>query len=715
MNGGLLRTISDKRYRKPLLVALAILIAFVAGYYLSGGGSTPRDKHADQPATETSQQKADKSVPPKETAKATLWTCSMHPQIKLPNPGKCPICFMDLIPLETGTGPVTTASLTQYSMSETAKKLAEVQTSPVKREQAKLSLNMVGMVFEDETRVAFVPARVDGRLDELYVNFTGVMVNEGDPMVKIWSPTLIKSQVELFESTRTKEVDPEVVKGAEEKLMQQGLTREQVDEIKAKQKPILYVTLRAPIKGVVMKKMAILGQFVKEGQEMYMINDLSRVWVKLDAYETDMPWIRYGQDVTFTTPSVPGKTFKGRVLFIDPVLDTKTRSVKVRVEADNPDLSLRPGMFVSARLEAEVDAQGRVIKSEWAGKYICPVHPSDTPSDTPGICPESKMELKPASAFGYVDDKNPVHPLIIPAGAPLITGKRSIVYVELPKTEQPTYELREVVLGPKTADKYVVYEGLKEGERVVAHGNFKIDSAMQILARSSMMHAPDVKPSPTPPQPAVEEELVEKVEAPAEFLNELTPGIKEYLALKEALVEAKLEDATKAGEKLAELLKSMKTDKLEGKAQETWKKLSDSIASNLKGVIDGTDVELKRRAFGPLSEDFVRLLMAFRHTMAQPLVIFHCPMAFNKQGAYWVEGSEERRNPYFGRTPFKGQDMLQCAELVEKIPPEKSAALEKSAQERPASTEPEKHDQEGQKKAGSEEGGSHSQHEGDAK
>jgi Cu(I)/Ag(I) efflux system membrane fusion protein len=514
MNGGPLKTILDKRYRKPLLIVLAILIAFAAGYYLSGSSSAPRDKIADQPAAETSQQKADKVEPAKEV-KASLWTCAMHPQIKLPNPGKCPICFMDLIPLDTGTGTITTASLTQYSMSDTAKKLAEVETSPVKREHAKVNVNMVGMVFEDETRIAFVPARVDGRLDELYVNFTGVMVNAGDPMVKIWSPTLIKSQVELFESIRTKEVDKEVIKGAEEKLMQQGLTREQVDEIKAKQKPILYVTLRAPIKGVVMKKMAILGQFVKEGQEMYMINDLSHVWVKLDAYETDMPWIRYGQDVTFTTPSVPGKTFKGKVLFIDPVLDTKTRSVKVRVEADNPDLSLRPGMFVSARLEAEVDAQGRVIKSEWVGKYICPVHPSDTPSDTPGICPESKMELKPASAFGYADEKNPVYPLTIPAAAPLITGKRSIVYVELPKTDQPTYELREVVLGPRAGDRYVVYEGLKEGERVVTRGNFKIDSAMQILARSSMMHSPEAKPSPAPPQPPPENEHLGKYEGAA--------------------------------------------------------------------------------------------------------------------------------------------------------------------------------------------------------
>jgi Cu(I)/Ag(I) efflux system membrane fusion protein len=152
-----------------------------------------------------------------------------------------------------------------------------------------------------------------------------------------------------------------------------------------------------------------------------------------------MPWIRYGQDVSFTTPEVPGRKFKGKVLFLDPVLDMKTRTVKIRVEAENPEYILRPGMFVTAELEAEIDAKGRVIKPEWAGKYICPIHPSDHPSSEPGFCPESKMALRPASAFGYGDDPNPEFPLVIPAAAPLITGKRTIVYVEVPsRTVQPT-------------------------------------------------------------------------------------------------------------------------------------------------------------------------------------------------------------------------------------------------------------------------------------
>ncbi len=429
---------------KKILWVVVVIVAFGAGYYLSGGH---RDK-APQPASVDTA--AAPEAPAKKPAKTEWWTCSMHPQIKLPHPGKCPICFMDLIPLHTDAGEPEDSGSQRLTMSETAKKLAEVETSPVKKEQAKVRVNMVGMVVEDERRIASLTSRVDGRLDHVYVNFTGDRVSKGDPMVTIWSPTLIKAQVELFEALRGPTVEAEVVKGAEEKLVQYGLTMDQVKQIEDQKKAITSITLRAPISGIVTQRMALLGQFVKEGTDMFIINDLSHVWVKMDAYETDMPWIRYGQDVTFTTPSVPGRTYKGKVLFIDPVLDQKTRSVKIRAEAENPDLELKPGMFVSAELDAEVDKAGRVIKSEWAGKYVCPVHPKDEASPIPGTCPDSNLPLRPAASFGYAEDPNPESPLLIPVTAPLITGKRSIVYVEVPNRDRPTYELRDVVLGPKS-------------------------------------------------------------------------------------------------------------------------------------------------------------------------------------------------------------------------------------------------------------------------
>ena len=669
--------------KQPMMIIGLVLIAFLLGYMVAGprGEKVTQVAHQESPA-QVANHDHQKEPPQSKDKKPTIWTCSMHPQIRLPNPGKCPICFMDLIPLETDKETESEAASTQFSMSEAAKKLSEVETAEVKRDRAKVLVRMVGMVYENESRVAALTARVDGRLDELYVTYTGELVRQGDPMVKIWSPTLIRSQVDLFETLKSSQPDEDVIKGSEEKLIQQGFTREQVEELKQKRKPNLYVTLRAPINGIVMRKNAFIGQFVKEGTEMFMINDLSVVWVKMDAYETDMPWIRYGQNVIFTTPAVPGREFKGKVLFIDPTLDTKTRSVKIRVEAENPDFLLKPGMFVTAELESEVDHLGRVIKPEWAGKYICPVHPREEASDEPGICPDSKMPLRPAASFGYLDEKNPVFPLVIPSSAPLITGKRAIVYVEVPNRDRPTYEGREIVLGPRAGDKYVVFQGLKEGEKVVTKGNFKIDSAMQLLARPSMMRPPEVKESQAGAKPAQpEEEVVERLHVPEEFLSSLTPLVNEYLNIKEALVDEKTEDAAKGAAGLEKQLHEVKASLLDETSAQAWLKLSRTIVDKAQVLSEAKEIAAQRRAFDPLSEAFVRMLMSFRHVTKGPLVVFHCPMAFEGQGAYWVEAGEERRNPYYGRKPFKGQDMLQCGELIERIPPENAGGGEKSSTE----------------------------------
>jgi membrane fusion protein, copper/silver efflux system len=392
----------------------------------------------------------------------------------------------------------------RYIMAPEAKMLAEVQTTPVKRERAFKRLRLVGMVFEAETRLAALTARIDGRLDRVFIDFTGVKVKKGDPMVTIWSPTLITSQVELFESIKSGDTEG-IIRGAEEKLMQYGLTKEQVKKIRESGKPDLYITLRAPISGIVMKKNAILGQFVKEGQDMFIINDLSHVWVQLDAYERNMPWIRYGQHVTFTTAAVPGKTYSGLIIFIEPVLNMDTRTVSVRVDAANPELALKPHMFVNAVVQVEVDNAGNVINSDWVGKYICPFHPDEVSSE-PGVCPQSKQPLQPASEYGYAESKHPVLPLVIPETAVLYTGTRSLVYVNVPNQDQPTYEQREVILGPKAGEGYVIYQGLKEGEQVVTKGNFQIDSSVQILGEPSMMNPsqPETKGSAYSSEPAPE-------------------------------------------------------------------------------------------------------------------------------------------------------------------------------------------------------------------
>jgi Cu(I)/Ag(I) efflux system membrane fusion protein len=322
------------------------------------------------------------------------------------------------------------------------------------------------------------------------------------------------------------------------------------------------------------------------------------------------------------------------------------------------------------------------------------------------------MPLRPASSFGYADDKEPAFPLVIPASAPLITGKRAIVYVELPGMDRPTYEGREVVLGPKAGDKYVVYQGLKEGDRVVTKGNFKIDSAMQILAKSSMM-SPAEPPKPKAPEAKQEEEVIEKVQAPRAFLEALTPVVQEYLSVKNSLVEGLTDQAASHAQEMNELLQGIDADILDEKAKRTWTPLLETMIAEIKKIAETKDLELQRKAFDPLSEAFAKVVMGFRHVMKETLVVFHCPMAFNQQGAYWIEAGEERRNPYFGRQPFKGQDMLQCAELVEKVPPETKVADAKTERGSSHDSKPAKEAQRSEAKGPGQEQGSQSKpHEG---
>jgi Cu(I)/Ag(I) efflux system membrane fusion protein len=189
----------------------------------------------------------------------------------------------------------------------------------------------------------------------------------------------------------------------------------------------------------------------------------------------------------FTTDTYPGKVFQGKISFIDPFLNEKSRTAMVRVNVPNAEGTLKPGMYVRAIVRPILAADGSVRAPDLAGKWLSPMHPHIV-HDEPGVCPICGMELVSAESLGYVseEDGESEPPLVIPHTAPLLTGKRAIVYVQLPD-KSGIFEAREVVLGPRTKNSYIVQEGLEEGELVVSNGNFKIDSAAQILAKPSMM------------------------------------------------------------------------------------------------------------------------------------------------------------------------------------------------------------------------------------
>jgi Cu(I)/Ag(I) efflux system membrane fusion protein len=240
--------------------------------------------------------------------------------------------------------------------------------------------------------------------------------------------------------------------------------------------------------GIVVKRNGLEGMYVNTGTRIYTIADLSKVWLQLDAYESDMPWIRYGQEVEFQTETYPGEFFKGKIAFIDPILNEKTRTIKIRVNVENKKGKLKPGMFAHAIVKSRIAAAGKVMDPDLSGKWISPMHP-EVVKDKPGSCDVCGMDLVRAEELGYVSTEEVAKdaPLVIPASAALLTGKRVVVYVQVPGKEG-VFEGREVVLGQRAGDYYIIRDGLQEGELVVVNGNFKIDSAIQLMAKPSMMN-----------------------------------------------------------------------------------------------------------------------------------------------------------------------------------------------------------------------------------
>jgi Cu(I)/Ag(I) efflux system membrane fusion protein len=423
----------------------------------------------------------------------TLWSCSMHPQIMKSDPGDCPICGMNLIPVMTGddTGGMSNA----LTLSESAKKLARIETVAVERRFPTAKISMVGMIAYDESRLRSITARFPARVDRLYVDYEGIRVNEGDHLALVYSPELLTAQSELLAALK---YNPEGTSthAAREKLRLWGLSAQQITEIVDRGDATDQVQINAPLKGIVIEKNVKEGDYVGTGTAYYKIADLSKLWVFLDAYESDIAWIRYGQKVSFEVEAYPGDTFHGIIAFIDPVMDLNTRTIKVRVNVANEDGRLKPGMFVRATVSSSIAEGGNVISIDLTNKWIGPMHP-EIVKEGPGNCDICGMPLVRAEDMGYIQVKEDVTaPIVVPTQAVLRTGKRAIVYVELPHREKPTYEGREIILGSRADKVFIVKEGLKVGERVVVNGNFKIDSALQIQAKPSMMNPEGGGPMP---------------------------------------------------------------------------------------------------------------------------------------------------------------------------------------------------------------------------
>lgn len=646
------------------LLLIAIVVAFAAGFLLRG-----------QPAAETPASQITPGALHDHGAESTqIWTCSMHPQIRQPKPGKCPICGMDLIPVANDSAPGDDQPR-QLVLSPAARKLAELAMAPVERRSAAVEIRMVGKVQFDETRLAYIAPRVPGRIDRLYANFTGMPVKPGDHLADMYSPDMVSAQKELLLALKASGVEPSsasLLNATRERLRLWGLTAEQIAEIERSGQVRDHVTFYSPIGGIVVEKEAREGQYVETGMRLFTVADLTRVWVQLDAYESDLAWLRYAQEVTFQTEAYPGETFRGTIAFIDPILDPMTRTVKVRVNVPNADGRLKPEMFVRAVVQATLAADGKVLRSDLKGKWISPMHP-EVIKDGPGTCDVCGMPLVRAEDLGYAapDEATVVLPLVIPASAPLVTGKRAVVYVAVPQKEG-TYEGREVVLGPRAGDYFLVREGLHEGEQVVVNGNFKIDSSLQIQGKPSMM-APEGGAAPVghqhgeappPARPATKPATAPKVAVPEAFRKQLGGVLDNVLTIAGTLANDDLESSRAGASQAKQSLASVDMSGLTGEAHGRWMESLSALTLSLDKMVAAKDIESFRTAFASLSPEMARAVKAFGPVRSEPVYDLRCPMAFDNRGATWLQEGKTVRNPYFGNA------MLTCGKVIETIPAE---------------------------------------------
>ncbi len=496
-----------RTHRNILIITLGLL--FIGGSFSIF--SCKKAEHVQEDTAMAKQQEAaEKEI--------LYYTCGMHPSVRVKpedyeaGNNKCPICNMDLVPVykEDDTAKDKTATEheehgqagieAQLKLSARAQTLAQVKTENIEFRHLMKEISTVGQMDYDERNVAYVAAWIPGRIDKLFVNFTGDQVKKSDPLIQIYSPNLVTTQEEYLLALETLErvkesPDPQTIKGAEslvesarQRLLLWGISETRVDELRSNRRASTHVIIPAPIGGTVIHKNAFEGKYVKEGENLYQIADLSHLWMQADIYESDLARIQLGQSVIIHTQAYPDEVFKGTIAFLDPYLDPKTRTVKVRVDVPNPGSRLKPGMFVDAYISVFIHEGIRATDNVI---YTCPMHP-EIITENPGDCPICGMELiqKEQAPAGTV--------LAIPKSAVLDTGVRKVVYIE---KEVGVYIPREVEIGPEATGVvdgqkqrfYSVLAGLTEGMKVVTHANFLIDSQSQISGQAEAVYSGALK------------------------------------------------------------------------------------------------------------------------------------------------------------------------------------------------------------------------------
>ncbi|MCD2259573.1 efflux RND transporter periplasmic adaptor subunit [Psychroserpens luteolus] len=588
---------------KKYIIYIGILaIGLLLGWLLFGSSSNESTEHNHMETTETNQ----------------IWTCSMHPQIMQPEPGDCPICGMDLIPAESSADGLLAD---QFKLTENAMALANIQTTVVGKGNIEgNTIKLSGKIAENEEANAVQVSYFSGRIERLNVSFTGEEVKIGQLLATIYSPELYAAQQELITASSLKESQPALYKAVRSKLKLWKLSESQINQVEETGKVKENFPVYATVSGTVTEKLVEQGDYIKQGQPLLKIANLNTVWANFDVYENQIDLFKKGQEVLVTTNAYANKEFKGKVDFIDPILNTKTRTVTLRVVLTNKNDVFKPGMFVSANIERVSSNNDEV--------------------------------------------------LTIPASAVLWTGERSVVYLKT-NPDQTIFEMREVVLGNQIGNEYEVLEGLFVGNEIVTNGTFTVDAAAQLQGKKSMMNKEGGKvmtgheehlgmDNNASKKESDHTNMNQRLTVSEKFQEQLKVVYNDYINLKDALVQENSKNTSVSATSLFNNLSKVDMKLLsDNNAHIHWMSLVKEIQSSATSISKTSDIKAQRDHFKHLSSHLINAVQLFG--VKEKVYVEFCPMADNNNGAYWLSKEEKVLNPYFGKA------MLKCGSVKEII------------------------------------------------
>ena len=587
--------------KKYVIYSAILVVGLLLGWLLFGGSSNKETEHNHTETAETNQ----------------MWTCSMHPQIMQPEAGDCPICGMDLIPAESSADGL---AADQFKLTENAIALANIQTTIVGESNVEgNAIKLSGKIAENEKANAVQVSYFSGRIERLNVSFTGEKVSKGQLLATIYSPELYAAQQELITAASLKESQPTLYKAVRNKLKLWKLSEKQINQIETSGKVKENFPVYATVSGTVTEKLVEQGDYIKQGQPLLKIANLNTVWANFDVYENQIDRFKKGQEVLITTNTYPNKEFKGQVDFIDPILNTKTRTVTLRVVLNNKNDVFKPGMFVSANID--------------------------------GVKNENKETLS------------------IPASAVLWTGESSVVYVKANPNE-PVFEMRKITLGNQIGNNYEVLEGLNNSDEIVTNGTFTVDAAAQLQGKKSMMNKDGGKvmtgheghlgmENNASNKENDHTNMTERLEVPKSFQKQLNSVYDGYINLKNALVEDNTNKVSQDANTLLDNLSQVDMKLVKDKTHNHWMSLAKEIKSSATSISKTTDLKQQRSHFKHLSSHLINAVQLFG--VNEKVYVEFCPMADNNNGAYWLSKEGKVINPYFGEA------MLTCGEVKQVI------------------------------------------------